>query len=102
MWLRRITMRLGLLLLALLLPFWLGAALILPSVGVQAGINRLARTDLAAQIAYQDRIRAFHVALRRFNYPNIFKGTPFRAADFAKAPRWPEYSHKSAPMLAQR
>lgn len=60
----------------------------LPSVGVQVAIHRLARTDLAAQIAYQDRIRAFHAALRRFYYPYIFHDLPFRAADFAKAPRW--------------
>lgn len=62
--------------------------LMLPSVGVQVAIHRLARTDLAAQIAYQDRIRAFHAALRRFYYPYIFDDKPFRAADFAKAPRW--------------
>ena len=61
---------------------------ILPSVGVQVAIHRLAQTDLAAQIAYQDRIRAFHAALRRFYYPYIFSETPFREADFAKAPRW--------------
>ena len=60
----------------------------LPSVGVQVAIHRLAQTDLAAQIAYQDRIRAFHTALRRFYYPYIFNDTPFREADFAKAPRW--------------
>lgn len=62
--------------------------LMLPSVGVQVAIHRLARTDLAAQIAYQDRIRAFHAALRRFYYPYIFNDKPLRAADFAKAPRW--------------
>ncbi|MEW2868409.1 DUF3526 domain-containing protein, partial [Pseudomonas aeruginosa] len=31
---------------------------VLPSVGVQALLTRLAHTDLAAQLAYQDRIRA--------------------------------------------
>ena len=66
----------------------LRTGLMLPSVGVQVAIHRLARTDLAAQIAYQDRIRAFHAALRRFYYPYIFDDKPFRAADFAKAPRW--------------
>ncbi|MET0405640.1 MAG: DUF3526 domain-containing protein, partial [Cystobacter sp.] len=33
---------------------------LLPSVGVQAALTRLARTDLTAQLAYQDRIRDYH------------------------------------------
>lgn len=66
------------------------AGLVLPSVGVQVAIHRLARTDLTAQLAYQDRIRAFHDALRRFYYPYIFNDTPFRMEDFSKAPRWPD------------
>lgn len=61
---------------------------VLPSVGVQVAIHRLAHTDLGAQLAYQDRIRTFHAALRHFYYPYIFNETPFRAEDFAKAPRW--------------
>jgi ABC-2 type transport system permease protein len=63
---------------------------VLPAVGVQAAIHRLADTDLTAQLAYQDRIRAFHERLRRFYYPYVFNETPFREADFAAAPRWPE------------
>ncbi len=64
------------------------AGFVLPSVGVQVAIHRLARTDLAAQLAYQDRIRAFHEALRRFYYPYIFHESPFDKEDFIKAPRW--------------
>jgi ABC-2 type transport system permease protein len=68
---------------------WTGRlGLLLPSVGVQTAAHRLARTDLAAQLAYQDRIRAFHDRLRTFYYPYVFNETPFRAADFARAPRW--------------
>jgi ABC-2 type transport system permease protein len=65
---------------------WLG--LLLPAVGVQVATHRLADTDLAAQLAYQDRIRSFHGELRRFYYPYLFNDVPFREADFAKAPRW--------------
>lgn len=61
---------------------------VLPAVGVQAAIHRLARTDLAAQLAYQDRIRAFHDRLRRFYYPYIFEERTFTAQDFAAAPGW--------------
>jgi ABC-2 type transport system permease protein len=62
----------------------------LPAVGLQTTLHRMAETDLAAQLAYQDRIRAFHEELRRFYYPYIFNETPFREGDFAKAPRWAE------------
>lgn len=60
--------------------------LLLPGVGVQLALHRLADTDPAAQMAYQDRVRAFHGELRRFYYPYVFDTRPFGAADFAKAP----------------
>ncbi|WP_430424773.1 DUF3526 domain-containing protein [Phenylobacterium sp.] len=59
---------------------------ILPGVAVQLALHRLADTDPAAQIAYQDRIRAFHADLRRFYYPYLFNETPFGAPDFGKSP----------------
>ena len=61
---------------------------LLPSVGVQALLTRLAHTDLAAQLAYQDRIRAFHGRLRAFYYGYMFRDRPFGKADFDKAPRF--------------
>lgn len=60
----------------------------LPSVGVQALLTRLARTDLAAQLAYQDRVRAYHRQLREFYYAYLFRDLPFGRADFARAPRF--------------
>ncbi|MEW5688131.1 MAG: DUF3526 domain-containing protein [Pseudomonadota bacterium] len=71
---------------------------LLPGVGVQLALHRLADTDPAAQMAYQDQVRDFHSRLRRFYYPYIFNETPFDVGDFAKAPafqpradggRWP-------------
>lgn len=62
----------------------------LPSVGVQALLTRLAQTDLAAQLAYQDRVRDFHRRLRNFYYTYLFRDRPFARADFAKAPRFEE------------
>ena len=62
--------------------------LILPSVGVQALLTRLARTDLTAQLAYQDRIRTFHERLREFYYGYLFYDRPFGTDDFARAPRF--------------
>lgn len=60
----------------------------LPPVGAQAALARLAGTDLEGQLAYQDRIRAYHRDLRGFYYHYLFNDLPFRAADFAKAPKF--------------
>lgn len=59
---------------------------LLPSVGVQGLLTRLADTDLTAQLAYQDRIRRYHRRLRTFFYAYLFRDRPFAKADFAKVP----------------
>ena len=59
---------------------------VLPSVGVQALLTRLADTDLTAQLAYQDRIRDFHRRLREFYYGYLFTDRPFGKEDFGRAP----------------
>jgi ABC-2 type transport system permease protein len=64
------------------------AGFLLPAVGVQTIIHRLAETDLTAQLSYQDRIRAFHARLRKFYYRYVFNEAPFRAPDFEAAPTW--------------
>lgn len=61
---------------------------LLPSVGVQFLLARLADTDMQAQLAYQDRIRAFHKRLRHFYYGYLFTDKPFGKADFEKAPKF--------------
>lgn len=63
---------------------------LLPTVGVQAVLTRLARTDLQAQLAYQDDIRAYHERLRAFYYSYLFHDRPFAAADFGRAPTFVE------------
>ena len=62
--------------------------LILPGVGVQWLMSRLARTDLQAQLDYQRRIEDFHRRLREFYYSYLFYDRPFGAADFEAAPKW--------------
>lgn len=59
---------------------------LLPSVGVQSVLTRLADTDMHAQLAYQDRIRAFHKRLRNFYYSYLFTDKPFGKNDFKQAP----------------
>ncbi|WP_120718156.1 DUF3526 domain-containing protein [Tsuneonella amylolytica] len=63
---------------------------VLPSVGVQALLTRMADTDLEAQLAYQDRIRAYHARLREFYYGYLFRDLPFGRADFDRAPKFEE------------
>lgn len=60
----------------------------LPPIAIQRGLHRLANTDVSAQLAYQDRVRAFHDRLRRFYYPYLFDGTPFTPAQFNTAPEY--------------
>lgn len=59
---------------------------ILPGVAAQSVLHRLADTDLPAQLAYQDRIAAFHGDLRHFYYGYLFNERPFGSADFSKLP----------------
>ena len=59
---------------------------LLPPIGVQLVLARLAGTDLEAQLAYQDRVRAYHRALRELYYPYMFQDRPFSDADFEGSP----------------
>lgn len=61
---------------------------LLPGVGAQAALHRLANTDLQSQRAYQDEITAFHDRLRAFFYRYLFNDVAFAAPDFAAQPRF--------------
>jgi ABC-2 type transport system permease protein len=63
---------------------------LLPSVGVQALLTRMADTDLHAHLAYRDRIRGYHRVLREFYYGYLFHDRPFVEGDFARTPRFEE------------
>ena len=75
---------------------------LLPSVAVQARLIRLVHTDLTAQLAYQDRIRAFHARLRSFYYGNVSHGRPFGKADSTRATLRRPYRRLSAGLFAAR
>ncbi|WP_288380767.1 DUF3526 domain-containing protein [uncultured Massilia sp.] len=61
---------------------------LLPGVGTQAILHRMAGTDLPAQLAYQDRITGFHRRIREFYYGYLFRDRPFGEDDFAKRPTY--------------
>ena len=60
--------------------------LLLAPVNVQVLLHRLADSDLAAQLAYQERIGEFHARLRRFFYPYLFQERAMTAEDIRKLP----------------
>lgn len=73
---------------------------ILPGVAAQSVLHRLADTDLPAQLAYQDRIAAFHSDVRRFYYGYLFHERPFDTADFARLPVFtPRHASMTVPWL---
>lgn len=59
---------------------------LVPPVGMQAALTRLAETDMQAHLAYQDQIRVYHASLRHYYYPFLFRDKPFRQADYTRAP----------------
>lgn len=61
---------------------------VLPPIGLQRAMHDLAGTGVPAQLAYQERVRAYHRRLHEFYYPYLFTDRPFGPADFAKAPRF--------------
>ncbi|ONF97412.1 ABC transporter permease [Sphingomonas jeddahensis] len=60
----------------------------LPPVGAQGLLHRLADTDRVAQLSYQDAVAAFHGRLRHFFYPYMFEDRPFTRDDFELLPRF--------------
>lgn len=64
------------------------AGFLLASVNVQALLHDLARTDLQAQLDYQERVTQFHTQLRHFFYPYIFNEKSFGQAEFAALPKY--------------
>lgn len=72
--------------------------LVLPGVGTQVVLHRLANTDLQAQLDYQQRIGELHHAMRNFYYPYLFHDVPFDVADFAKRPRFSPVKQEGSSM----
>ncbi|WP_446654513.1 DUF3526 domain-containing protein [Blastomonas sp.] len=64
------------------------AGWLLPPAGLAQAMTALARTDVAAQLDYQMRIRAYHQRLREFYYDYLFSEKPFGPDDLADVPRF--------------
>jgi len=61
---------------------------ILPGVGMQTILHRIAASDLNAQLAYQDKIVNFHRQIREFYYPYLFNDRAFGREDFERRPQF--------------
>jgi ABC-2 type transport system permease protein len=61
---------------------------LLPPAGLAQAMAALAGTDVAAQLAYQQRIRAYHTRLRAFYYGYLFSEKPFAPGDLDAVPRF--------------
>jgi len=59
---------------------------LLPGVGAQNLLHRVAATDLPAQLVYQDRIADFHRSIRAFYYDSLFYDRPLGEESFARRP----------------
>lgn len=64
------------------------AGWLLPPAGLAQVMAAMADTDVSAQLAYQQRIRAFHQRLREYYYDKLFSDRAFGAADLADVPRF--------------
>jgi ABC-2 type transport system permease protein len=61
---------------------------VLPPAGLAQAMATLAGTDVTAQLAYQDRIRAYHARLRQHFYGYLFSDKAFTPADLEAVPRF--------------
>lgn len=64
------------------------AAFLSPATLVERGFERLADTDTAAMIGYEDAVRAYHAQLRAFHYPQLFRDPPYDPAVFSELPHY--------------
>ena len=61
-------------------------SLLVPPLATQLALDRLAATDLGAQLAYQDAVRRHHERLKTHFYPIFFDAAPIDAVDWDQVP----------------
>ena len=63
-------------------------SLLSPTSFVERSLEKLARTDASAMVAYEDRVRDFHEELRQFHYPLLFREVEYDADRLRDLPRY--------------
>ncbi|MDE2661810.1 MAG: DUF3526 domain-containing protein [Gemmatimonadota bacterium] len=59
---------------------------LVPPLAAQLALDRLAASDLSAQLAYQDAVRRHHERLKTYFYPHFFAATPIDAVNWDGVP----------------
>ena len=63
-------------------------SLFAPPLAAQLALDRIAGTDLAAQLDYQDAVRRFHERLKDHFFPHFFATAPIDAVVWDEVPRF--------------
>lgn len=63
-------------------------AFLAPPALLERSLQKLARTDVAAILAYETEVRQFHSTLIDFYYPRLFREEPFDSKTLAELPQF--------------
>lgn len=58
----------------------------LPPLKLTQALQGMAGSDVRAELAFRERVRAFHAEIRTYHYPFLFDDRPMTAAEVAAAP----------------
>ena len=61
-------------------------SLLVPPLATRLALDRLAATDLASQLAYQDAVRRYHERLKAHFLPILFAAAPIPQVDWERVP----------------
>ncbi|MYH49576.1 MAG: DUF3526 domain-containing protein [Gammaproteobacteria bacterium] len=61
-------------------------SLLVPPLAARLALDRLAATDLSAQLAYQDAVRRYHERLKAHFLPALFAAVPIPQVDWERVP----------------
>lgn len=64
------------------------ASLLAPPALLERGLQALAKTDMQASLAYEQRVRLYHADLRAYYYPKFFGNVPFDRDELNKRPEF--------------
>ena len=75
-------------------------SLFVPPLAAQLALDRLAATDLGAQLAYQDAVRRHHERLKTYFYPHFFDAAPIDAVEWDGVPAFEPAAREESPTRA--
>jgi len=75
-------------------------SLFAPPLATQLALDRLARTDLSAQLDYQAAVRRFHERLQLHFFPHFFANAPVEAMEWEQVPAFEPAVPRDSPAQA--